>query len=503
MEKIRTGAGSRTPGRWRFAALLGAALVAWPSPLTAQLGTPFRLDSGTAGLHSSVEPDVSLADTTTLHVVWQEGREAERSVYYQRGRAFGSTWKASDVRLSQAGSGGQPPLGAFEPRVASGGTSVVVVWRTFDGTPGNETVVATNSTNDGVAWTTPVTLSSNPMTRVLDLSVSMDADGNALATWVATEVGVERVYFTRLDGSSGLWSTPVVLDTPIGAFPREPHAVGLPTDIVLVGWIDTGVDPLGRITLRRSTNAGLSFDTAFTVGAASAGGSTSTGLRELQMLDDGADTVMLSWLDDNRCVKSSWSTNDGASFTDGTVSSLCGSAVVFMTGLDLAYDDSGSFVAAFDRADLSQVSPGDTQRVFTAEWSSGTWGSETQVADTGFGLSPTLYLPRVRVAGEGTERIVAWMQSTGGFDGAYDVHATWWDGTSWSTPGSVTAMPASAGADVRASAPAVAVLDGDAAVFWDDRRDWTLPGSLPAGSPYVSNTPIGAPDVYWVDVAIN
>ena len=111
-----------------------------PSPLP---GATFRDDSF---------PAMAL-DGSTLHIVWSNWNGSNADVVYMRSGNGGATW-SSPVTI------GGGPGDQFFPWIAGGGGKVFASWFNRAGSDDTYSIVGAASTDGGLSWTAPTTVSS-------------------------------------------------------------------------------------------------------------------------------------------------------------------------------------------------------------------------------------------------------------------------------------------------------------------------------------------------------
>ena len=108
--------------------------------------TDERLDTDLAGAAASVLPDMCVADAD-VYVSWQDARNGNEDVLFNRSRDGGASWLSDDIRLVTNAPGASRSL---TPRLCCDGASVAVTWS--DDRNGRTDVYLSWSPDAGSRW---------------------------------------------------------------------------------------------------------------------------------------------------------------------------------------------------------------------------------------------------------------------------------------------------------------------------------------------------------------
>ncbi len=110
-------------------------------------GADIRLSNN---VHNSTHASVGVS-ASTVHIVWEDSRDGNIEVYYQRSTDGGVSWGA-DIRLTNH------PDASHNPSVSVSGQVVNVVW--YDSRNNNNNIYYKRSSDGGLSWGTDTQLSS-------------------------------------------------------------------------------------------------------------------------------------------------------------------------------------------------------------------------------------------------------------------------------------------------------------------------------------------------------
>ncbi|MHC5211301.1 MAG: sialidase family protein [Planctomycetota bacterium] len=347
------GAGPRTgalaprrsapaPRRVALAAglLCGALLCGTPDgTLSAQypavapeLGVDVRVDTDTAGLHSSTLPRAVTTASGALHVVWQDYRDAEWSVWYRRLPDLGNAPADPEVKLSALFGGPLPAPNAIEPRIATDGDDTLyVTWHVSGGL--NEAILFVRSLDDGLSWSAPALLPHKQLNFGISSDYASppelcaDASGHVAVVWAQNDGIWDQIYVAASTDAGATFTQPV-LSQPVNivksGHSEWPRIACDGSGNLVVGWLDHRTPPWRDVYVRHSSDFGLSFDP----GETRLGEHGTAHLLELVAeADDGSvdgSSVVAAWIDivdgvggfTHTHLRSIRSTDGGASFPE-------------------------------------------------------------------------------------------------------------------------------------------------------------------------------------------
>ncbi len=163
--------------------------------LFSQWGQDIRL---TNDVNSSTLPvnnqRAIFSNGDTIHIVWEEDRDANYEIYYKRSLNNGTTWE-NDFRLTN-----DPNL-SIEPCISVSGSKVHVVW--VDTRNGNWEIYYKNSPNSGASWSIDKRLTDNPS---YSYSPCVFASGSYVhVVWVDERDGNREIYYKRSNDGGNTW----------------------------------------------------------------------------------------------------------------------------------------------------------------------------------------------------------------------------------------------------------------------------------------------------------
>lgn len=174
---------------------------------------------------SSETPSIAQAGST-LHVLWFDNRDGGAyEIYYKRSLDEGVTWEP-DVRLTD------DPGVSFGPSVAVRGVNVHVAWQ--DSRDGNWEIYYNKSTDNGTTWGSDIRLTSAAETSE---SPSIVASGsNVHVVWWDNRDGNYEIYYKRSTDEGLTWEpdTRLTTDSSWSQFPQ----IALQDSILHVIWED-------------------------------------------------------------------------------------------------------------------------------------------------------------------------------------------------------------------------------------------------------------------------
>ncbi len=197
----------------------------------------------------SLYPSIAVSGSV-LHVVWQDTRDGNEEIYYQRSTTGGTIWGAA-TRLTNS------PGGSKYPSVSVSGTLVHVFWHDFRS--GSWKIYYKRSTDSGVNWSVDTRLSDQGAAIGAEGYASTCVNGNYVhAAWHDSRDGYFEIYYKRsIDGGNN-WSADVRLSNdPQGSDVPSISASG---NYVHVTWYDQR-DGNSEIYYKRSSDNGDNWST--------------------------------------------------------------------------------------------------------------------------------------------------------------------------------------------------------------------------------------------------
>jgi hypothetical protein len=221
---------------------------------TTWVAPDVRLDSGLAGAANSTSVEIA-AVGTNVYVVWQDFRNGQPDVFFNRSTDGGVTWLANDVRLDTDPAGAAP---SFSARIAAAGTDVYVVWQ--DGRGGSLDVRANVSNDGGTTWlAADLRLDTDPLPHPsVEIAVAADGAG-AVVTWTDSRLGPNHVFANRTTDHGVTWlATDVRVDVFAGTNSAGSSTVALQGGVAWIAWTDTRAGS-PEIRFSKSTDGGATW----------------------------------------------------------------------------------------------------------------------------------------------------------------------------------------------------------------------------------------------------
>jgi hypothetical protein len=126
------------------------------------------------------------ASGASVHVAWQDNRNANNEIYYKRSTDGGLNW-LPDTRLTFS------PDSSNYPSIFAAGSNVHIVWQDFR--DGNWEVYYKGSTDGGLSWGTDTRITNNPS---ISQNPSVAISGTAVyVVWSDNRDGNYEIYFQR------------------------------------------------------------------------------------------------------------------------------------------------------------------------------------------------------------------------------------------------------------------------------------------------------------------
>lgn len=247
-----------------------------------------------AGTYDVDEIEIT-ADKQTVHVVWQDKRNGNNDVFYQKSTTGGATWLPVDVQLDSSGPGignveGEMSIVAIDSLVAVG-------WQEEYTSAYNEEVRVNVSTNGGASWNGDVKVGNyDPNQFDVDgVWLAFGSCGSATTiacTWSDDRNYSRQIYVgTSLDnGATWPHESRLSSISAGGAYPRFPRLDTVPHSLVVA--FSTGCLP-AKYQAAFSNDGGMSWETVQV--------STTTG--DIDYAGIGFSTlynnVLCAWLSDD------------------------------------------------------------------------------------------------------------------------------------------------------------------------------------------------------------
>jgi hypothetical protein len=201
----------------------------------------------TANGAESVYPTLGI-NGSTIHLAWVDQRDGgeNREIYYNRSTDNGTTWQASDTRISN------DPLYSIKADFAVNGDMVHLFWR--DNRDGNFEEYLIQSTDGGVSWGPETRLTNDSGYSGCPFPV---VSGDVINLfWRDNRLGTFKIYHKRSINAGANWSQDTLL-TPDGIQAEFPFPAVF-GDTIHVVWRDCR-DGNAEIYYKRSTDGGVNW----------------------------------------------------------------------------------------------------------------------------------------------------------------------------------------------------------------------------------------------------
>jgi hypothetical protein len=185
-------------------------------------GTDTRLTNNSA---SSTVPSLAVSGQN-VHVVWQENRDGNLEIYYNRSTDGGVSW-GTDTRLTNNSDT------SMSPSISVSSSTVHVVWH--DTRNGNYEIYYKRSTDGGISWQADTRLTNNSAQSYLP---SLSVSGSVVhIVWMDDRDGNFEIYYNRSLNSGVSWGLDTTrLTTYAGNSIYS--SVSVSGSVVHVAWMD-------------------------------------------------------------------------------------------------------------------------------------------------------------------------------------------------------------------------------------------------------------------------
>ena len=188
--------------------------------------TPAKRITWTSGM--SINSDMAIDSTNTIHVVWEDDTPGNREIYCRRSTDGGTTWIAAKRLTWTSGES----IGAAI--AVDSDNHIHVVW--YDDTPGNHEIYYRKGLDGGTTWDAAKRLtwtsgeSSFPQ-------LAIDSSGNLQVLWKDNTSGNYEIYHKSSTDGGTTWSGAQRLTWT--SITLEPPAMGIDSgNIIHVAWAD-------------------------------------------------------------------------------------------------------------------------------------------------------------------------------------------------------------------------------------------------------------------------
>ena len=167
------------------------------------------------------------ADGNNLYVVWWDGRDLDREIYFNRSTDNGLTWQ-SDTRLTNVNSWSE------YPSIAVSGSNIHIVWMDDRDESFYPEVYYKRSTDGGISWSADERLTSNPSDPGIP---SLAVSGNNIhIVWHDIRDGNWEIYYKRSTDNGATWQPDIRLTNDVSISERA--SIALWNNSIYVVWQD-------------------------------------------------------------------------------------------------------------------------------------------------------------------------------------------------------------------------------------------------------------------------
>lgn len=278
-----------------------------------------RLNTNAAGSSASLTPQIC-SDGDNVFVSWKDNRNTRYEPYFNRSTDGGTTWLASDVRVSSAAGN----LLSVEPAISCDGRNVVITWvddrnnAPFRGAD----VWANRSTDGGLTWLPSdarvSTTAAGTLPTIVSATKSVSVGSTVHLTWIDWRTGGTALYFSRSTNAGATWQAAETrVDTNSTSLNVSDPAICAAGQNVHIVWRDLRSGGVRGLFARSSTNGGASFRAGDVEVNHTPAGPTGTLVGVPAIACEG-DNLYVTWTDPRNGIGSDvWfnrSTDRGASF---------------------------------------------------------------------------------------------------------------------------------------------------------------------------------------------
>jgi len=201
--------------------------------------------------NGSYDPDIAVASSGRVHVVWHDYTSGNYEIYYRGSTDGGTSWLPSQ-RLTWT------PVMSKSPTIAVDGVDRIhVVWD--DSAPGNPDVYYRRSVTGGASWTPTQRLTRTSGNSFFP-AIACSPAGHLHVVWSDDTSGEYEVYYQAGADGGATWSSPQRLTWNSGRSDRPAIAVHS-SGLLHVAWWDT-TPGLAEIYYKNSPDGGVSWTSA-------------------------------------------------------------------------------------------------------------------------------------------------------------------------------------------------------------------------------------------------
>lgn len=225
---------------------------------TTWLPSSIKLNSSPPGGHSSHEPKIAADKEGGVYVVWEDSRHNTSDLYFNRSLDEGATWLDQDVWLTSA----RPSMAAASRPILRTDRSghLYLLWNDIREAP--RSLYFTRSVNRGAAWLPEAIRLDRHDEKAIAWAPSLAADdeGHVYVTWWEGTGETEgTIRFRRSADYGATWAEEQILDPKLGkSGPRFPSLKVDQDGVVYIMWSS---DRSGnyQLYLNRSTDHGQTW----------------------------------------------------------------------------------------------------------------------------------------------------------------------------------------------------------------------------------------------------